>query len=174
MTLHRRWSSLFLVLALSPGACTQVGAPAHPAPGPSGPAGASPVLPGTEAGRLRHAVVQTALDVLGTPYVWGGSDANGFDCSGLIQYAYGRHGVSVPRVSSDQVRAGRAVSLQAESLEPGDILGFALDGDGKTSHVGLYIGDGRFIHSGSAGVQQAEIRNPYWRARWVAARRIIG
>jgi cell wall-associated NlpC family hydrolase len=122
-------------------------------------------------------VVQTALDAIGTPYRWGGRADNGFDCSGLIQYAYGEQGILLPRRSRDQVRTGTLVETEAGSLRPGDILGFAENGR-RVSHVGLYIGDGAFIHSSSSGVRLSSLTSddPYsqwWQARWVTARRVL-
>ncbi|HXI33843.1 MAG TPA: NlpC/P60 family protein, partial [Gemmatimonadales bacterium] len=70
-------------------------------------------------------VVHTALDALGTPYQWGGTAANGFDCSGLIQYAYGQHGVRLPRTSRDQAGVGSTITPVVEALQPGDILLFS-------------------------------------------------
>ncbi len=132
---------------------------------------------GKEVVNLRGGVVQTALSVMGTPYRWGGTDANGFDCSGLIKYSYGEHGLIIPRVSRDQARTGLRVALSLEELLPGDILGFSVERAGVT-HVGLYVGDGKFIHSASSGVKISslagtESESGWWRARWVAARRLI-
>jgi cell wall-associated NlpC family hydrolase len=118
-------------------------------------------------------VVETALEALGTPYQWGGTDANGFDCSGLVQYAYGQYGIALPRVSRDQLRMGSAVPLDTDALRPGDVLGFSREVGGKASHVGLYVGDGRFIHSSSTGVRVSDIGVPYWQRHLVAARRMI-
>jgi cell wall-associated NlpC family hydrolase len=118
-------------------------------------------------------VVDTALQAIGTPYRWGGTAANGFDCSGLIQFAYNRHGIALPRRSGDQLRVGRPLSLVESGLQPGDILGFSEEAGGNSSHVGLYIGDGDFIHSSSSGVRISELGNPYWQVRLMAARRIL-
>jgi cell wall-associated NlpC family hydrolase len=123
-------------------------------------------------------VVRTALDVLGTPYVWGGTAENGFDCSGLVQYAYASHGLRVPRTSRDQARAGVLVTPVLEALEPGDILLFSARPGGGVSHVGLYVGDQAFIHSSNSGVKLSRLdsRDPdggWWVARWVGARRIV-
>ena len=134
--------------------------------------GASP-----EASQLRTQVVETALGAMGTPYRWGGSDSNGFDCSGLIQHAYEEQGLILPRISRDQARTGMGVERDVASLLPGDILGFAVEGSG-VSHVGLYVGDGMFIHSASDGVKLSSLiandtDDRWWSQRWVSARRVI-
>jgi cell wall-associated NlpC family hydrolase len=132
-----------------------------------------------ESARLRASVVETALAAMGSPYRWGGSGANGFDCSGLIQYAYSQHGIVLPRMSRDQARMGVVVDRAPTALRPGDILGFSQSGAGESvTHVGLYVGDGRFIHSSSTGVklsslEAADPESNWWRNRWVAARRIV-
>lgn len=130
-----------------------------------------------EAAMVRAQVVETALEVMGAPYRWGGSDSNGFDCSGLINYAYGEHGLILPRVSRDQARTGMAVDRTVAALLPGDILGFSVERSGVT-HVGLYVGDGMFIHSASEGVKLSSLTatdgdSRWWQQRWVVVRRII-
>ncbi len=130
-----------------------------------------------ESAELAAAVVETALDVMGTPYRWGGSDTDGYDCSGLIHYAYGENGILLPRVSRSQARMGVLVDRQVAALRPGDILAFAVNGRG-VSHVGLYVGDGTFIHSASSGVKLSSLTasdpdSRWWRQRWVEARRIL-
>jgi hypothetical protein len=140
-----------------------------------------PPLPveGRDADRLRQAVVASAKKAMGRPYEWGGTGANGggFDCSGLIQHAYGQHGVRLPRTSRDQAREGRPIARNRSSLRAGDLLTFSNSG-GPVTHVGLYIGDGRFIHSASHGVQVSLLsgEDPYgrwWYTRWVGVRRIV-
>ena len=123
-------------------------------------------------------IVRTALDVLGTPYEWGGTAENGFDCSGLVQYAYARHGIRLPRMSRDQAASGSEVTPVIEALRPGDILLFAARPNGGVTHVGMYVGERTFIHSSSTGVKlsRLEIQDPdgaWWVARWVGARRIV-
>lgn len=118
-------------------------------------------------------MVDVALESIGTPYEWGGTGANGFDCSGLIQFAYERFGIRLPRTSAGQIRSGFSVDPVPGRLHPGDILGFSDGRGGKTSHVGLYIGADEFIHSGSDGVRISTLRSPHWRERLVAARRIV-
>jgi cell wall-associated NlpC family hydrolase len=124
-------------------------------------------------------VVETATEVMGRPYEYGGTgaDGEGFDCSGLIQYAYGKHGIALPRRSMDQAKEGDPVKVSLTALAPGDLLTFSNSG-GPVTHVGLYMGDGRFIHSASRGVQVSALSpdDPYgrwWYVRWVGARRIV-
>ncbi len=133
----------------------------------------------TPAARLANAVIATASEAMGRPYEWGGTgdDGGGFDCSGLIQYAYGRHGVTLPRRSVDQAREGTSVARSYEALRPGDVLTFSNSG-GQVTHVGLYIGEGKFIHSATRGVQMSVLSgdDPYgrwWYVRWVGVRRIV-
>lgn len=111
------------------------------------------------------AIVKLASEFIGVPYVWGGSSPSGFDCSGLVQYVYGRMGISLPRTSEDQVGSGSPVT---GDLQPGDLLFFEPASDGP-GHVGIYAGNGTFIeapHTG-ANVELSPLR-PY-----CAARRII-
>jgi cell wall-associated NlpC family hydrolase len=123
-------------------------------------------------------VVQTALDVMGTPYRWGGEGEEGFDCSGLISYAYGKQGIALPRRSRDQAREGVAIDKQLDSLQAGDILTFSSSASGTVTHVGLYLGNGRFIHSASQGVQLSllspdDVSGRWWYRRWVGVRRVV-
>ncbi|HXW97120.1 MAG TPA: C40 family peptidase [Gemmatimonadales bacterium] len=127
---------------------------------------------------LISGVVQTALDVMGMPYRWGDEGDEGFDCSGLIRYSFGKHGITLPRRSADQAREGAEVARDLDQLRAGDVLTFATNGGG-ISHVGLYLGNGKFIHSASQGVQISvlspdDVTGRWWFKRWVGARRIIG
>lgn len=132
-----------------------------------------------EKARLLGAVVSTALEEMGQPYVWGGTGdgSGGFDCSGLIHYAYGRHGLRLPRTSIGQADAGVAIRREFSALLPGDILTFADRGSAVT-HVGLYVGEGRFIHTATRGVRLSRLAEDdpdgnYWLRRWVGVRRIV-
>ena len=120
--------------------------------------------------------METAALKMGTAYRLGGTTGDGFDCSGLIQYAYAQHGIVLPRTSSEQAKAGEEVERKIEALRRGDILTFSNSGVPVT-HVGLYVGDGRFVHSATGGVQLSLLspNDPYgkwWWARWVGARRV--
>jgi cell wall-associated NlpC family hydrolase len=128
---------------------------------------------------LADSVIATATEAMGRPYEFGGTGANGegFDCSGLIQYAYGKHGIALPRRSTDQARQGAKVDRKLTQLKPGDLLTFSNRG-GPVTHVGLYMGKSRFIHSATRGVQVSTLsaEDPYgrwWYKRWVGVRRLI-
>lgn len=102
-------------------------------------------IPGELKGTAAAKVLEAAYSQLGVPYVWGGTSPNsGLDCSGLTQYAYSQAGISLPRVTYDQINAGTRVSLN--DLKPGDLL-FPAD----TSHVSIYVGDGNVIHAPQTG-----------------------
>ncbi len=180
-----------LLVCVPLGACTMVGAvPAGPS-GPMRPAGPETAAGGAVSGPerakghpaesatpgegswLTAEVVALARESIGTPYRWGGTDENGFDCSGLIQFAYGEVGIALPRTSAAQIRAGSPVATRLDRLQPGDILGFSNGGGPKTEHVGLYLGGHEFIHSSSRGVRISSLRNGYWQERLVAARRVV-
>ena len=148
-----------------------------PAESPGG-AGPPPLATAGAVSAAASTVVNAALDAMGTPYRWGGSDANGFDCSGLVQYAYGRSGITLPRRSGDQAREGRPVGTSLALLEPGDILVFARDPGGPVSHVGMYLGGGRFVHSATGGTQVSRLTaddpiGRWWLDRWLDSRRIL-
>lgn len=152
--------------------------PAAEAPGAEKPVADDAAPESIEAG-----VVASARQALGKPYLYGGTGQgdDGFDCSGLIQYAYAQQGILLPRVSTAQATQGREVEKSIDALEPGDILTFAgQPGGSKVSHVGLYLGGGRFIHSSSSkGVMESTLsasdpNGQWWYVRWVGARRIIG
>jgi murein DD-endopeptidase len=128
---------------------------------------------------LADSIIATASEAMGRPYEFGGTgeDGAGFDCSGLIQYAYGKHGIVLPRRSIDQAREGARITPKLQLLKPGDLLTFSNRGR-RVTHVGLYMGQGRFIHSATRGVQVSTLSadDPYgrwWFQRWIGVRRII-
>lgn len=125
-------------------------------------------------------IVATARQEMGRRYQYGGRGQGdqGFDCSGLIQHAYGTHGIALPRTSTEQAKQGTEVERVLDVLEPGDLLTFATQGS-RVSHVGLYMGEGKFIHSASSGGVQESMLSPedpygaWWYKRWVGVRRVV-
>jgi cell wall-associated NlpC family hydrolase len=115
-------------------------------------------------------VVSIAMQYLGVPYVWGGASPSGFDCSGLVMYVYAQVGVSLPHYTVAQWDYPNAVSVPRSDLEPGDLVFF--DGLG---HVGIYIGNGEFIHAPHTGtVVSIDSLNGWYAAEYVGAKRILG
>ncbi len=113
-------------------------------------------------------VVDVAMSQLGTPYVWGGAGPGGFDCSGLVSWAYSQLGISLPHHAASQYNMGTPVSR--EELQPGDLVFF--DGLG---HVGIYVGGNAFVHSPHTGdVVRISTIDGWYADRWVGARRITG
>lgn len=94
----------------------------------------------------RNQLIETAKQYIGTPYVYGGSSPAGFDCSGFVKYVYDKMGIALPRTSYEQAATGTKISL--EELQPGDIVCF---GYSSINHVGIYVGDGQYIHSPRTG-----------------------
>ena len=125
-----------------------------------------------EASPARHEVVRIAEQMIGTPYRYGGSAPNGFDCSGLVQYTHRQVGIDVPRTTGSQLAQARIPERQ--HLLPGDLLFFHIDVQ-KSRHVGIYEGDGVFIHAPSSGkhVSRASLENPFWSRRLVATRTFL-
>ncbi len=122
-------------------------------------------------GDLRQELVATAHRFIGVPYNWGGTTANGgFDCSGLTMVTYRLNGLKLPRVSRDQHAAGRAIDKS--KLQKGDLVFFATGGGRRVSHVGIYIGNGRFIHAPRSGksVRVTSLDNSYFKKTYVGAR----
>jgi cell wall-associated NlpC family hydrolase len=116
-------------------------------------------------------VVRRALGYLGTRYRYGASGARGFDCSGFTSYIYRQHGISLPHNSAAQYRVGKPVSRS--ELRPGDLVFFRTRGS-RISHVGIYIGNGKFVHASSARgrVRIDTLTSGYYHQRYVGARRI--
>ena len=125
-----------------------------------------------QSGTSASAILATAKTYLGTPYLWGGSTPSGFDCSGFVQYVFAKHGISLPRTSSQQWSVGTSVSKS--NLQPGDLVFFANTYTSGVSHLGIYMGSGQFIHaSSSKGVIISELSNSYWSSHYYGAKRIL-
>ncbi len=108
--------------------------------------------PGTPAAST---VIQAALSRIGSPYSWGGSGPNAFDCSGLVMWSFQQAGISLPHSSQALARGGQPVS--ADQMQPGDLVTYYSD----ASHVGIYIGDGMMVHASTYGtpVRVAPVNN---------------
>jgi cell wall-associated NlpC family hydrolase len=136
-----------------------------------------PVSTTSGSGAARR-VVPTAEHYIGTPYRYGGTSPNtGFDCSGFVQYVYGIQGVSLPRTSRQMAGSGMAVDPSTRALAVGDLMLFSQGG--RISHVAIYAGNGRFIHSSSSGngVRYDDLgtrRGKWFADHMVAARRVTG
>ncbi len=118
-------------------------------------------------------LVLNAMGFMGIPYKWGGATPEaGFDCSGFVQFVFRQAtGVILPRSSFDQVHHG--ISVTRDELQPGDLVFFNTM-RARFSHVGIYIGENRFIHAPSRGkaVEIVDITNSYWQMRYNGARRL--
>lgn len=122
-----------------------------------------PSVPGPSAGDNRLAA-EVAASMIGRPYRAGGNaPEEGFDCSGLVRYCYGLLGIELPRTADTQQKATRPVPV--EEIAIGDLLFFRLGG--AINHVGIYYGDGLFVHSPSSGkgVMRSRLDSPYWQSR---------
>lgn len=118
----------------------------------------------------RFEIVDHAISLLGIPYVFGGTSRKGFDCSGFTQFVYKGSGISLPRTSSQQCSMGSSVSRA--QLQAGDLVFFHTYAAGA-SHVGIYIGGGRFVHAANSGVRVENLNNNYYAERYLGARRIL-
>ena len=117
-------------------------------------------------------LVEQAMTYLGTPYRRGGSSRRGLDCSGLVGAVYGQQGLEMPRTAAEQFGEGVPVALA--DLRPGDLVFFRDTYKRGISHVGIYLGDGRFIHAAGRrqGVIVSDFRRPYYQSRFAGARRL--
>lgn len=130
------------------------------------------IRPEAESPSASNDVVRSAFAYRGTPYRWGSSRPGGFDCSGFTKYIYGRKGVSLPRTAAEQYHAGRAVGHR--SMKPGDLVFFHTTRSG-ISHVGMYVGSGKFVHSSSSksgGVRVDNLESGYYSKAFRGARRV--
>ena len=130
------------------------------------------------ASSIGASIVETAKKYLGTPYVYGGASASGFDCSGFTMYIFGLHGYSFAHSATSQWYSSGGVYVEKSDLQPGDLVFFndpARNAGKACSHVGIYIGDNQFIHSGSdrsGGVIISSLSESYFAKYYKGAKRI--
>ena len=164
-----QWA-LAMLLASALAACSSP-APRHAATGPAlrheGYQGA------TAYSHRANDVLLRALGLVGTPYRYGGNTPEaGFDCSGLVGFVFrDATGLQLPR-STAELMALRVRRIERGELQPGDLVLFTPNGSG---HVGIYVGEGRFVHAPSAGgtVRMDRLDTPYWTRAYVGARRVL-
>jgi murein DD-endopeptidase len=164
---HRVWAAAAGVILLAATAgCTpfRPGLPSEPVG-----AGSSPIASQGPGAML----AAEARAQIGVPYRYGGTEpGRGFDCSGLVSYVHSREGITVPRTAAQQFAAARMVP--EDDLRPGDLVFFRLvPGRREVTHVGIYTGQGRFVHAPQTGrdVVEARLDDPYFRSRYAGSGR---
>lgn len=155
-----------LINAFGNGGLHPTGAPAAR---PLGQGVASDVMSGPISASAPK-VIQMAKQYMGTKYVWGGTTPAGFDCSGFVQYLYGKQGIKLPRTTYEQIKVGQ--HIDRKGLQPGDIVFFSANGD--VHHEGLYIGNNQFIHAPHTGdvVKISSLNDAYYAKQFAGGRRV--
>ncbi|WP_083615911.1 C40 family peptidase [Pantoea sp. 1.19] len=127
--------------------------------------------------KARQTAMNKLMGQLGKPYLWGGaSPSTGFDCSGLVWYAYKDLLKNrIPRTANEMFQYREASPVRREKLERGDLVFFRINGRGAADHVGVYLGQGKFIQSPRTGkdIQISQLADTYWHKHYVGARRIM-
>lgn len=177
--MRRTLVALFAAAALAGPAAVWADEPVPPATGVEAvAAAAAPWVQrlqsvGSETGAVATQLIDTALGLVGVPYRMGGSSPQaGFDCSGFVRYVYAHTlGLVLPRRAAEQAQA--ATPVAREELRPGDLVFFNTMRR-AFSHVGVYLGDGKFVHAPSKGdrVKVSDLNERYWARRYDGARRI--
>jgi cell wall-associated NlpC family hydrolase len=120
--------------------------------------------------KIAQELTKSALRFLGVPYVFGGTSVSGFDCSGYVQHVFAMMGISIPRTADAQYYSG---SAPIGGMRPGDLVFFQTYEPGP-SHVGIYLGNGQFVHASSShGVMVSSLSDSYWSARYIGAKRLL-
>lgn len=147
----------------------------HAGPAPSVLANLPPKAPSAAEAGTANDVLFRAIALVGTPYRWGGNTpAGGFDCSGLVDYIYrAATGIALPRTSHDMARMDATKVRRMTQLASGDLVFF--DIGGAISHVGVYVGKGRFVHAPNSGgtVRLDNLDGPYWGDHFAYGRRVL-
>lgn len=122
--------------------------------------------------KVEDVLISNAKSHLGAPYLFGGTSHDGFDCSGFSQIVFKETGIDIPRITGEQYKMGTAVNKK--DLQKGELIFFETINKGP-SHMGIYIGDNKFIHSSSSkGVAISNLNDPYyWGPRYLGARRVL-
>ena len=134
----------------------------------------SPVVTRAEGEHLREQIVFEALAQIGRPYIYGGADSDGFDCSGLVKTVFARSGVQLPRTAQQQCAAGTPVDSLDEA-RPGDLLCFDTHNEGRVSHVVLYTGQNMGVHAPHTNktIVAVPINTGYWTDHLVGISRVL-
>jgi peptidoglycan DL-endopeptidase CwlO len=120
--------------------------------------------------KIAAELTRSALKFLGVPYVFGGTSTAGFDCSGYVQHVFATLGIALPRTADAQFDAGHRI---VGGMKPGDLVFFQTYAPGP-SHVGIYLGGGKFVHaSSSRGVMVSKLSEAYWANRFIGAKRFL-
>jgi cell wall-associated NlpC family hydrolase len=120
--------------------------------------------------RIAQLLTRGALRFLGTPYVFGGTSTTGFDCSGYTQHVFAMMGIDLPRTADAQYAVGHPA---IGGTQPGDLVFFQTYAPGA-SHVGIYLGNGNFVHASSShGVMVSSLSDSYWASRYLGAKRFV-
>jgi cell wall-associated NlpC family hydrolase len=119
--------------------------------------------------KIATELTRSALKFLGVPYVFGGTSTSGFDCSGYVQHVFAMLGIALPRTADAQFDAGHRI---VGGMKPGDLVFFQTYEPGP-SHVGIYIGHGKFVHASSHGVMVSKLSQSYWASRFIGAKRFL-
>jgi len=128
--------------------------------------------PNLHSGGTSDKILTTALSFKGVKYRFGGTTPAGFDCSGFVMYVFNKHGVTLPRTADKQYEVGRHVNTKSD-LKPGDLVFFQTYEKGA-SHVGIYQGNGSFVHASSShGVTVSGLSESYYASRYLGARRVL-
>lgn len=135
----------------------------------------APASSGSEVSRgssTARSVISCSLRFLGSPYRYGGKTIRGFDCSGFVGHVFGLMDIELPRSSREQAKAGSHV--EKESLIPADLVFFKTGGSSRINHVGIYLGDNRFIHASTTrGIVITSLNDKYYKKAYYGARRVL-
>ncbi len=119
-------------------------------------------------------ILETAKEFLGVKYVWAANGPEAFDCSGFTKYVFEKHGVTIPRYSGNQAKVG--IKVAYNELEKGDLVFFGTDKKGIVNHVGIFLGDDKFIHASSGGKKvmiTSFIDKKFYKNRFLHGQRIV-